>query len=93
MCVVCHESANIEKNSAVSEEGHVLTAYVFFLAGMHIKSFLKSLFRNKTPDLSLKYILIQVHDQQGQQQEERKKNPEGKKVLKKRPDRKKNGIK
>ena len=30
MCVVCHESANIEKNSAVSEERHVLTAYVFF---------------------------------------------------------------
>ena len=28
---------------------------------------LKSLFQNKTPDLSLKYILIQVHDQQGLQ--------------------------
>ena len=27
MCVVCHESANIEKNSAVSEEGYVLKAY------------------------------------------------------------------
>ena len=84
MCVVCHESANIEKNSAVSEEGHVLTAYAFFflvvrLASMHIKSFLKSLFRNKTPDLSLKYILIQVHDQQGQQQEERKKTQKEKK--------------
>ena len=65
---------------------------MFFLAGMHIKSFLKSLFRNKTPDLSLKYILIQVRDQQGQQQEERKKNPEGKKVLKKRPDRKKKTV-
>ena len=33
MCVVCHESANIEKNSAVSEEGHVLTAYAFFFSG------------------------------------------------------------
>ena len=28
---------------------------------------LKSLFQNKTPDLSVKYILINVHDQQGQQ--------------------------
>ena len=28
---------------------------------------LKSFFQNKTPDFSLKYILIQVHDQQGQQ--------------------------
>ena len=28
---------------------------------------LKSLFQNKTPDLSFKYILIQVHDQHGQQ--------------------------
>ena len=49
---------------------------------MHIKSFLKSLFRNKTPDLSLKYILIQVHDQQGQQQEERKKTQKEKSVKK-----------
>ena len=49
---------------------HVLTAYGFFLvvslASMQIKSFLKSLFQNKTPDLSFKYISIQVHDLQGQ---------------------------
>lgn len=36
-------STNIEKNSAVSEEGHVLTAYGFFLvvslASVQIKSF------------------------------------------------------
>ena len=36
-------STNIEKNSVVSEEGHVLTAYGFFLvislASMQIKSF------------------------------------------------------
>ena len=36
-------STNIEKNSAVSDEGHVLTAYGFFLvvslASMQIKSF------------------------------------------------------
>ena len=36
-------STNIEKNSAVSEEGHGLTAYGFYLvvslASMHIKSF------------------------------------------------------
>ena len=52
-------STNIEKNSAVSEEGHALTAYSFYLivslASMQIKSFLKSLFQNKTPGVSLKY--------------------------------------
>ena len=36
-------STNTEKNSAVSEEGHVLTSYVFFLVvslgSMQIKSF------------------------------------------------------
>ena len=60
-------STNIEKNSAVSEEGHVLTAYGFFLVvSLAIiyadEELLKSLLQ-KTPDLSLKYILIQVHDQ------------------------------
>ena len=49
-----------------------MTAYIFFLAvslaSMQIK---KSLHQGeeKTPDLSLKYIPIQVHDQQGQQEE------------------------
>ena len=28
---------------------------------------LKSLFQNKTPDLNVKYMVITVHDQQGQQ--------------------------
>ena len=65
-------STNIEKNSAVSEEGHVLTAYGFSWSGRKLGQYadqelLKSLLQNKTPDLSLKYILIQVHDQQGQQ--------------------------
>ena len=50
-------STNIEKNSAVSEEEHVLTAYGFFLvislASMQIKSF-------EIP------FQVQVHDQQGQ---------------------------
>ena len=63
-------SNNIEKKSAVSGDRHVLIAYDFFLvvslASMQIK-FLKSFFQNKTPDLRLKYILIQVYDQQGQQ--------------------------
>ena len=44
---------------------------VFFLgvslARYADQELLKSLFRNKTPDLSVKYILIQVNDQQGQQ--------------------------
>ena len=60
-------STNIEKNSAVSEEGHVLIAYRIFsgpkLGKYADQELLKSLFQNKTPDLSLKYILIQVHDQ------------------------------
>ena len=65
-------STNTEKHSAVSEEAHVLTTYVFFFSGRKNDQYadqelLKSLFQNKTPDLSLKYILIQVHDQQGQQ--------------------------
>ena len=66
-------STNIEKNSTVSEEGHVLIAYRIFsgpkLGQYADQELLKSLFQNKTPDLSLKYILIQVHDQQGQQWE------------------------
>ena len=62
-------STNIEKNSAVLEKGHVLTAYGFiWLFGQYAdQELLKSLFQNKTPDLGLIYILIQVHDQQGQQ--------------------------
>ena len=65
-------STNIEKNSGVSEEGwHVLTAHGFYLvvslASTQIKSFWNPFFQNKTPDLSLLYILIQVHDQQGLQ--------------------------
>ena len=48
-------STNIEKNSAVSEEGHVLTAYGFFgrkLVQYADQELLKSLSQNKTPDLS-----------------------------------------
>ena len=42
---------------------------LWFLSGRKLgqyadKELLKSLFQNKTPDLSLKYILIQVHDHQ-----------------------------
>ena len=50
-------STNIEKNWAVSEEGHVLTAYGFiWLFGQYAdQELLKSLFQNKTPDFSLKY--------------------------------------
>ena len=55
-------STNNEKHSAVSEEAHVLTAYVFFFfSGRKNDQYadqelLKSLFQNKTPDLRLKYI-------------------------------------
>ena len=63
-------STDTEKNSAVSEEGHVLTAYGFFsgrkLGHYADQELLKSVFQNKTRDLSLKYVLIQLHDQQGQ---------------------------
>ena len=46
---------------------------MFFFSGRKLGQFadqelLKSLFQNETPDLSaLKYILINEHDQQGQQ--------------------------
>ena len=65
-------STNIEKKIAFSEEGHVLTTYGFFSGSKLGPSadqelYLKFPFQNKSPDLSLKYILIQVHDQQGQQ--------------------------
>ena len=43
LCVFVMMSTNIEKNSVVSEEGHVLTANGFYpvvrLASMQIKSF------------------------------------------------------
>ena len=61
-CVVyCVMSTNTEKNSAVSKEGHVLTAYGFFLvvrlASMQIKSgLLKSLFP-KNSGLALKIYI------------------------------------
>ena len=67
-------STNIEKNSVVSEEGRTCLGCSWFLSGRKLGKYadsdqelLKSLSQNKTPDLSLKYILIQVHDQQGQQ--------------------------
>ena len=45
---------------------------VFFFSGRKLgqyadQEFLKSLFQNKTLDLSVKFIMINVHDQQGQQ--------------------------
>ena len=43
---------------------------------------LKSLFQNKTLDLRLKYILIQVHAPAGSAVRIQKKKPKGKKVLK-----------
>ena len=62
------------ENTAVSEEGHVLTAYVFFflavsVASMQIKSSWDPFSKIKLSGLKLKiYIfMIQVHDQQGQQ--------------------------
>ena len=59
-------STNIEKNSAVSEEGCLDS--LWFLSCRKLGQYadqelLKSLRQNKTPDLSLKYILIQVLDQ------------------------------
>ena len=49
-------STDIEKNSAVSEEGHVLTAFWFFFGRKLVpyadQELLKSLSQNKTPDLS-----------------------------------------
>ena len=64
-------STNTEKNSAVSEEGHVLTAYGFYLvvslASMQIKSFWNPFSKIKLLTYALNIYLIQVHDQQGLQ--------------------------
>ena len=65
-------STNLEKNSAVSEEGHVLKAYFFFgrkLGQYADQELLKYLFQKKKQfrTQGSTYILIQVYDQQGQQ--------------------------
>ena len=66
-------STNIEKKLKIQlfQRRDVLTAYGF-LSGRKLGQYsdqelLKSLSQNKTPDLSLKYILIQMLDQKGQQ--------------------------
>ena len=64
-------STNIEKKIQLFQRRDVLTAYGF-LSGRKLGQYsdqelLKSLSQNKTPDLSLKYVLIQMLDQKGQQ--------------------------
>ena len=66
-------STNIEKKLKIQlfQRRDVLTAYGF-LSGRKLGQYsdqelLKSLSQNKTPDLSLKYVLIQMLDQKGQQ--------------------------
>ena len=49
---------------------------------------LKSLFQNKTPDLRLKYILIQVHDQRVSNKNKEKNAKRKNSVKKKRPNEK-----
>ena len=66
-------STNIEKKLKIQlfQRRDVLTAYGFYLivslASIQINELFKSLSQNKTPDFSLKYILIQMLDQKGQQ--------------------------
>ena len=66
-------STNIEKNLKIQlfQRRDVLTAYGFYLivslASIQINELFKSLSQNITPDFSLKYILIQMLDQKGQQ--------------------------
>ena len=62
-------STNIAKKSSCFRGGTCLDS-LWFLSGRKLGQYadqelLKSLFQNKTLDLSLKYILIQEHDQQG----------------------------
>ena len=66
-------STDIEKKLKIQlfQRRDVLTAYGF-LSGRKLGQYsdqelLKPLSQNKTPDLSLKYILIQMFDQKGQQ--------------------------
>ena len=64
-------STKIEKKFGCFSGGTCLDC-LWFLSGRKPgqdadQELLKSLFQNKTPDLSLKYTLIQILDQQGQQ--------------------------
>ena len=66
-------STDIEKKLKIQlfQRRDVLTAYGF-LSGRKLGQYsdqelLKPLSQNNTPDLSLKYILIQMLDQKGQQ--------------------------
>ena len=55
---------NIEKKSVVSSDGHELMVFSGRKLGQYADlELLKSLFQNKTPDVNVKYILINVHDQ------------------------------
>ena len=70
-CVFVMMSTNIEKKFSCFRGGTCLDS-LWFESGRKLGQYadqelLKSLFQNKTTDLSLHYILIQVHDQQGLQ--------------------------
>ena len=83
---------NIEKNSAVLEEGYVLSAYGFFrvvsLASMQIKSF-EIPFPKQNPGLKLKKYIDPSAWPAGSVVRIKKKRPKGKIVLKKEIEQKK----
>ena len=60
-------STNVEKKFSCFRGGTFLDSLWYFsghkLGQYAGQELLKSLFQDKTPDLSLKYTLIQVHDQ------------------------------
>ena len=86
-------STNIEKNSAVSEEGHVLTSYGFFLvvslASMQIKSF----WNPYKSGLKLKIYIDPSSWPAGSAVRIKKKRPKGKIVFKKETKQKKKRYK
>ena len=87
-------STNTEKNSAVSEQGHVLTAYVFFpwskLSQYADQELLKSLSQDTTPDLS--FILDPSAWPAGSEVRIKEYRPKGKIMLKTETKHKKNGT-
>ena len=89
-------STNIEKNSAVSEEGNVLTAYGFYLvaslASMQIKSF-GNPFCKINSGLTLKIYIDPSVWPAGSAVRIKIKRPKGKIVFKKRDKQKKTGTK
>ena len=96
MCCLSWCQLTLKKNSAISEEGHVLTAYVFFLAvslaSMQIKSSWNPFFKMYS-GLKLKIYIDPSTGSAGSAVKIKNNRTKGKIVLKTKSKRKKNGAK